>query len=329
MKTYKSLLEQAVAELTAAGVPEPDINAWYLLSWAIAIGQEEDSHLTIDREAESVYDDGKASVQKDGVSDDVEAARFALDLARRMPDKAWYMLHACDEAADAVQECLVRFTGYRCKGCPLEYITHYTEFMGLPFYVDPSVLIPRQDTECLVEEAIKISSGKDVLDLCTGSGCIAVSISKLGDAGSVTASDKSKEALKVAGINAAINDTDIRFLQGDMFKALGGTDDTYRGFDIITCNPPYIRRPEIHGLMREVRDYEPVMALDGGDDGLVFYRKLALEAGEYLRRKGVIMVEIGYDQADDVTRLFRGCHFKDIRVIKDLAGNDRVVTAVK
>lgn len=328
MKTYESLFGQAVAELTAAGVPEPDINAWYLLSWAISIGQENTCQLMTDRETESVSDTEGTSELKSGTGYE-EEARFVLDLAKQSPDRAWYLMHAGDEAADEVEECLTRFIGYRCKGCPLEYITHYTEFMGLPFYVDPSVLIPRQDTECLVEEVIKTSSGKDILDLCTGSGCIAVSISKLGDAGSVTATDKSKEALKVAGINAAINDTDIRFLQGDMFKALGGTDDTYRGFDIITCNPPYIRRSEIHDLMREVRDYEPVMALNGGDDGLVFYRKIALEAGAFLRRKGMIMVEIGYDQADDVTRLFRGCHFKDIRVIKDLAGNDRVVTAVK
>ena len=328
MKTYESLLEQAVDELTAAGVPEPDINAWYLMSWAIAIGQEDKSQMMTDGDDKAAGNEGRLSVQKDVVSGE-EEARFMLKLVGQMPDKSWYMLHSGDEADEVVAEIFARLIGYRCKGCPLEYITHYTEFMGLPFYVDPSVLIPRQDTECLAEEVIKASSGKDVLDLCTGSGCIAVSISKLGDAGSVTATDKSKEALKVSGINAAINEADIRFLQGDMFKALGGTDDAYRGFDIITCNPPYIRRSEIHDLMREVRDYEPVMALDGGDDGLVFYRKLALEAGAFLRRKGMIMVEIGYDQADDVTRLFRGCHFKDIRVIKDLAGNDRVVTAVK
>ena len=298
------------------------------MSWAIAIGQEDKSQMMTDGDDKAAGNEGRLSVQKDVVSGE-EEARFMLKLAGQMPDKSWYMLHSGDEADEVVAETFARLIGYRCKGCPLEYITHYTEFMGLPFYVDPSVLIPRQDTECLVEEAVKVSSGMDVLDLCTGSGCIAVSISKLGDAGSVTATDKSKEALRVAGINASINDADIRFIQGDMFKALGGTDDTYRGFDIITCNPPYIRRSDIHGLMREVRDYEPVMALDGGDDGLVFYRRIALEAGAFLRRKGMIMVEIGYDQADDVTRIFRGCHFKDIRVIKDLAGNDRVITAVK
>ena len=286
MKTYESLLAQGISELEAAEVAEPDINAWYLLAWTIAVGRENEraagTLLSGDKGVEKPAQ-GYASDVPDDVAD-------LLRLAAGMPARAWFILHGSDEADEFASRIFTKLTGYRAMGCPLEYITHYTEFMGLPFYVDPAVLIPRQDTECLVEEAVKLSEGKDVLDLCTGSGCIAVSISALGKPASVTATDKSREALKVACINAALNKAGIRFLYGDLFDAVGAPETEDGCFDMITCNPPYIRRDVIPDLMREVRDFEPVMALDGGEDGLDFYRKLAKEAGAFLRKDGIILM---------------------------------------
>ena len=313
MKTYESLLASGVEELKGSGVPEADINAWYLLAWSIAISRDE---------AECA----REAADDTGVHDeDLSSAEYVCKVSGLMPDRSWYILHSGDESDAGVAETFIRLIGYRKKGCPLEYITHYTEFMGLPIYVEPSVLIPRQDTECLVEEALKHSEGKRVLDICTGSGCIAVSIAKLGKPESVTATDKSGEALKVAGINAELNGVDITFFNGDMWEALDTEKGTENSFDLITCNPPYIRRGEIPELMREVCEYEPMMALDGGDDGLYFYRKLAERAGHFLSEKGRLIMEIGCDQAEEVSELFRAQGYMNIRVIKDLAGLDRVV----
>ena len=329
MKTYESLLARGTSMLDSSGVPEADINARYLLSWSIAIAREEKKQRSTVTGTDEKTEDIDSSSGKPNTTSDDDYARFALVLAGQMPDRAWFLLHSKDEADAPTTGIYERLIGYRCKGCPLEYITHYTEFMGLPVYVDPSVLIPRQDTECLVEEALKYSEGRDALDLCTGSGCIAVSLGKLGNPGSVTATDKSVEALRVAGINASINDTDIRLLQGDLWKALDKDRAENKRYGLITCNPPYIRHDVIPTLMREVRDYEPVMALEGGEDGLVFYRKLAAKAGVFLTDNGIILMEIGYDQGDDVVEIFTEHRYRNIRVIKDLAGQDRVVKAEK
>ena len=306
MKTFKELLGEKADELTQAGVPEPELNAWHLLAWSVALSNEQNG----DRSRTPNNEDEES---------------FVIRLAESMPDRAWYMMHADEYADELTEQTYNRLIGYRKKRVPLEYITHYTEFMGLPFYVDPSVLIPRQDTECVVETALDIlkedlkDTGADALDLCTGSGCIAVSLAKLGKVKSVTATDKSAEALQVASKNAAINHLDIRFLQGDMWDPIDAR------FDLIISNPPYIRDDVMPTLMEEVRDYEPVMALNGGEDGLFFYRCITEKIGVFLRKGGSLIFEIGYDQGEDVALLMREAGLTDIEVKKDYAGCDRVV----
>ncbi len=247
----------------------------------------------------------------------VKAYEEAVDKAI---DKAWIFTHGDEEAPEKVIVHLKSFVAHRAKGTPLEYITHETEFMGLSFYVDFRVLIPRQDTECLVEEAMKHCKGKTVLDMCTGSGCIAISLEKLADCASVTASDISIEALEVAKINAKNNNSNIEFLQSDLWKNIT------KKYDIITCNPPYIKRDVIPTLMREVKDFEPVLALDGGESGLDKYELILSEIKEHLNEGAMAFFEIGYDQGEAVSDLFEKAGFIDVKVTKDLAGNDRVVS---
>lgn len=208
----------------------------------------------------------------------------------------------------------------RASHIPLQYITGEQEFMGITFHVDSSVLIPRQDTEILVEEALKvITPGMEVLDICTGSGCIAVSITKLKPDVKVWAADVSQQALQVAKKNAEDNKAEVLFFQSDMFEKID------KKFDVILSNPPYIPTEVIKGLMPEVRDFEPMLALDGEEDGLKFYRILAEEGKKHLNPGGCLMVEIGYDQGEAVRELFWQQGYREIKVIKDLAGLDRVV----
>lgn len=211
----------------------------------------------------------------------------------------------------------------RAKHYPLQYIIGEQWFMGLPFKVDERVLIPRQDTEVLVERAIKYIGNKplDVLDMCTGSGCIAISIDKFCEKAKVSAADISKDALDLARTNAKLNDAKVEFYESNIFDNIS---DTY---DIIISNPPYIESRVIDTLMPEVKDYEPILALDGTDDGLEFYRKISMKAKDFLNKNGCIMYEIGCNQADDVSRLLEKNGFGNIEVIKDLAGHNRVVTA--
>lgn len=209
----------------------------------------------------------------------------------------------------------------RAKHIPLQYLTGEQEFMGLTFQVSPAVLIPRQDTECLVEEVLRVCAGKRVLDLCTGSGCIAISVAKLGAPAYVQATDLSEGALAVAKENALELHADVEFYRGNLYEAVRGR------FDIIVSNPPYIASAEIESLMPEVRVHEPRMALDGKEDGLSFYRRIITGAGEYLVPGGRIFFEIGFDQAMAVSELLHENGFQDIHVKKDYAGLDRVVFA--
>ena len=213
----------------------------------------------------------------------------------------------------------------RSEGCPVQYLTGSTEFMGLPFFVNENVLIPRQDTEVLVETALsKMKPECRLLDMCTGSGCIVLSLSKLGTVAQGTGADISEEALKVAERNRENLGLDqVNLIQSNLFTEIEGT------FDMIVSNPPYIPTEVVNGLMREVRDHEPRLALDGSEDGLLFYRKLAEESGRYLVPGGSLLLEIGFDQGADVSQLLEQAGFKDIHVKKDLAGLDRVVYAVK
>lgn len=208
------------------------------------------------------------------------------------------------------------------QGTPIQYITNHQQFMALDFYVDENVLIPQPDTEILVEEGLKIikEQNRKVLDLCTGSGAIAVSIAHYCQNSTVTATDISKEALEVARKNANLNNVNIEFIESDLFDEL-----TERSFDIILSNPPYIETDIINTLVKDVQ-LEPHLALDGGKDGLKFYRRILAEAHKYLKTDGYLMLEIGYNQGNAVINLKHN-NLKLItkQPIKDLDGNDRVV----
>ena len=211
------------------------------------------------------------------------------------------------------------------KGIPLEHITHQKEFMKLNFFVDENVLIPRQDTEILVEEVIKIAqkiNAKKILDLCTGSGAIAVSLAKYLPETEITAIDISNEALKIAKKNSINNEVEnqITFISSDMFTNLNDEK-----FDIIVSNPPYIKRNVIESLDKEVKK-EPYIALDGGEDGLYFYRKIIKESYQYLKYGGYLCLEIGFDQKRDVIELIENEEkFDNTYSKKDLYDNDRIV----
>lgn len=213
----------------------------------------------------------------------------------------------------------------RAGHIPLQHLVGTQEFMGLTFKVNENVLIPRQDTELLVENVADcLGNGeRTVLDMCTGSGCIAVSIDRLSKDSKVTAVDISEKALEVAQENNRFNNANVTFIQSDLFTNVTGR------YDIIVSNAPYIRTDEIPKLMEEVKSHEPVMALDGMEDGLYFYKKICNEASDYLNDNGKIFFEIGYDQGDDVSEILRQNRFCNIEVLKDLSGNDRVVIARK
>lgn len=247
-------------------------------------------------------------------------AWMLLEMAAKI-DRSYYYLHMED---DITQEQLNEYEWAlkkRAEHIPLQYIVGETEFMGLPFKVNSSVLIPRQDTETLVEEALKVAKpGMKVLDMCTGSGCIIISILHHGKELEGYASDISRHAINVAKENAKLNQVAVSFETGDLFDHIKGK------YDIIVSNPPYIRTEEIAKLMPEVQNFEPFDALDGKEDGLFFYRKIVEQAGDYLNPGGHLLFEIGHDQGAEVSELMEQAGFKDVRVIKDLAGNDRVVT---
>ena len=218
---------------------------------------------------------------------------------------------------------------------PLQYLTGEQEFMGIPFYVNQNVLIPRQDTECLVEAVLKeLTSGKvRVLDLCTGSGCIGISIGKLAgevqrkkegepkekSCIDVVCSDISEKALEVAKRNAARNGVEVTLKESNLFENITGK------FHVIVSNPPYITGAEMEELMPEVRLFEPEMALYGMEDGLYFYREITRQAPEYLEENGMLFFEIGCRQGQEVSGLMKQAGFRDIRIEKDLAELDRIV----
>lgn len=238
-------------------------------------------------------------------------------------DRSFYYLHMEEDMPEEqVSEYEIALKK-RAERVPLQYIVGETEFMGLKFKVNSNVLIPRQDTETLVEEALKVvKPGMRVLDLCTGSGCIIISILRNVTNVEGYAIDISKQALNVAKENARLNDVSVMFERSDLFDNVTGT------FDIIVSNPPYIRTEEIVKLMPEVQSFEPMEALDGKEDGLYFYREIVAKCKDYLNPDGRILFEIGYDQGEAVSVLLREAGFADVRVIKDLAHNDRVVTGM-
>ena len=210
------------------------------------------------------------------------------------------------------------------SGIPIQYITNKQEFMTEEYYVDENVLIPQPDTEILVEEVLKICANNNcsakILDLCTGSGAIAISLKKRMMKSTMFASDVSIKALNIARKNANINGTEINFIESDLFDKIQEKD-----FDIIVSNPPYIKKEVLKTLSKQVQN-EPTLALDGGESGLEFYEKIANEAYIYIKNNGFLCLEIGYDQAKEVEEiLIKNKYYKDMRVIKDLSNNDRCI----
>ena len=285
--TNRELLKEGSMQLRAAGITEADTDAWLLFSACMGIDRTE------------------YLMRSDAVVPDDKAEEYLGKLKRR-----------------AGRE-------------PVQYIEETAPFMGFDFYVNENVLIPRMDTEILVSEAIKrariMFSQRQhdvnfrILDMCTGSGCIAQSTYLLlkneGCTVEVDAVDISEKALEVAGINASRLGAQVKLIRGNLFE------NVVNKYSMILSNPPYIRTDVIADLEPEVREHEPMLALDGTADGLYFYREITDKAWEYLENNGILMYEIGYDQALEVSDMLRQKGYTDIAVIKDFAGLDRVVAA--
>lgn len=231
------------------------------------------------------------------------------------------LCHGDREVSEKEEEQYRKTIEQRAQHVPLQHILGYQDFMGLRFHVNEHVLIPRQDTEILVEEAMRyLHDGMRILDLCTGSGCILLSLLHYSNDCEGTGVDISKEALQVAALNAELLGIKADFLKSDLYEKVTGK------FDLLVSNPPYIERKVIPTLMEEVREYDPYIALDGGEDGLDFYRRIIGGAQDYLKRGGQILMEIGSGQAKAVSELLREAGFKEIDVCRDFAGLDRVVS---
>lgn len=229
------------------------------------------------------------------------------------------------EQQDALTKLLTQYK----EGKPLQYLLGHTSFMGLPFQVRPGVLIPRNDTEILCEYALScLPVQAYVLDMCTGSGCIGISLQKLRPDIQIFLSDISPEAVRLCRENARalIPDKQYHILQGDLFSPVKRQFPKTR-FDMILSNPPYIPSPTVKTLEKQVREYEPILALDGGTDGLKLYRRLIKEAPSFLKQDGRLLLEIGYDQAEAVSDLLKTSPFTQVEIMKDYGGNYRVAAA--
>lgn len=274
-----------------------------------------------------LYKVGTVKLAEEGIEEFSLDAWYLLEYVTGV-SKAMYFAEpertVSEENADRYIDCIRR----RAAHIPLQHITGEQEFMGYPFCVNEHVLIPRQDTEILVEEAIQIMRPKmKILDMCTGSGCIVLSILKMckekyymTDLQGVGA-DVSEEALKVARENSRRLEVPVTWIQSDLFAKIPEEEK----YDVIVSNPPYIETAVIDTLQEEVRLHDPYIALDGKEDGLYFYRRIISEADKYLKPQGKLMFEIGCDQAEAVEELMKNAGYEQITVKKDLAGLDRVV----
>lgn len=274
-----------------------------------------------------LYKVGTVKLAEEGIEEFSLDAWYLLEYVTGV-SKAMYFAEperaVSEENADRYIDCIRR----RAAHIPLQHITGEQEFMGYPFCVNEHVLIPRQDTEILVEEAIQVMRPKmKVLDMCTGSGCIVLSILKMcrekyymTDLQGIGA-DVSEEALKVARENGRRLEVPVTWIQSDLFAKIPEEEK----YDVIVSNPPYIETAVIDTLQEEVRLHDPYIALDGKEDGLYFYRRIISEAGKYLKTQGKLMFEIGCDQAEAVEELMKNAGYEQITVKKDLAGLDRVV----
>ena len=270
------------------------------------------------------YEQGCRSLQAAGIEEATLDARLLLE-AVCGTDRNDLLVHGEQPVAPEAEEKYLNWIRQRAEHIPLQQLTGEQDFMGLTFTVNEHVLIPRQDTEILVEEVLKeLHDGMRILDMCTGSGCILLSLLHYSNDCEGLGVDLSAEALKVAGRNALKVLTPEKaehahFLQSDLFEKVEGK------FEIIVSNPPYIASAEVEKLMPEVRDHEPRMALDGTEDGLYFYRRIIEEAGRHLVSSGMLFFEIGYDQGQAVSELMRTQGYREVQVVQDYAGLDRVV----
>lgn len=239
--------------------------------------------------------------------------------------KEWVTTNIENEIDEESYNKFLKLHKERIQGIPLQYILGEQYFMGLKFLVNKDVLIPRPDTEILVYEVLELvkkhNENVKILDLCTGSGCIAISLAKNVENAEIFASDISNKALIVAENNSKLNETNVKFLKSDMFQDIEEKD-----FDIIVSNPPYIASGDMASLSKEVLE-EPHGALDGGADGLNFYRCIAENALNYLNKNGTLALEIGYNQAEGIFDILKKFKYNNIRLVKDYSGNDRVIIA--
>lgn len=267
-----------------------------------------------------IYKEGAEILEHAGIPDAKPDAWYLLEYVTGISRASYFgdpKREVPKEQAESYREVILRRAGH----IPLQHITGEQEFMGYSFLVNPDVLIPRQDTETLTEEALKFTEpGMKVLDMCTGSGCILISLMKKCHGLTGTGCDISEKALKTARENGRRLQVEASWIQSDLFEQIS------ERFDLIVSNPPYIRTGVIEELQEEVRLHDPWIALDGKKDGLYFYRRIIAESTGYIRDNGALMFEIGHDQAEDVVRLMEEAGYTQIRVKKDLAGLDRVVT---
>ena len=274
--------------------------------------------------------EGEARLAQNGIENSTMEARYLLEY---ICDFNWaqYLMQADTEADPQEEYKYLKLIDQRCTHYPLQYIMGSADFMGLEFMVNDSVLIPRQDTEVLVETILDKAniSGGSVLDMCTGSGCILVSLMTHGAFGSGVGVDISERALDTARLNGFFNrehwmkdgrnGEDVQWILSNLFENVEGQ------FDVLVSNPPYIPGHVVDTLMPEVRDHEPRLALEAADEGLEFYKKITKEAKNYLKEDGWLFYEIGCEQGEAVTQILKENNFTDIHTVKDLAGLDRVV----
>lgn len=268
----------------------------------------------------NLYEAGKAVLETAGVKEYELDARLLLEYVCHT-SRHDLLVHGDREIPAEAEAEYWNVIKKREQRMPLQYITGEQEFMGLVFRTHPEVLIPRQDTETLTEEAMRyLQDGMSILDLCTGTGCILLSLLNYSNHCKGTGADLSPAAVGIAEENAKrLGIEGAEFLQSDLFEKISGC------YDMIVSNPPYIPTRVIQELMEEVREYEPKLALDGHEDGLFFYREIARGSREYLRRGGYLFFEIGHDQGKDVVRIMEENKYQDVRICQDLAGMDRVV----
>ena len=269
----------------------------------------------------TLYREGVGQLQAAGVKAANTDARLLLEFVCKTGMNTLFS-HPDKEISKEEEILYKEFILRRKNGEPVQYITGEQEFMGLNFKTDPSTLIPRLDTESVVEDALsELHDGMRILDLCTGSGCILLSLLKYSNDCIGIGTDISAKAVELAQLNSQRLGIEATFLQGDLFEGVEGK------FDIILSNPPYIESAVIETLDDEVRKFEPMSALDGGEDGLVFYRRIAKEAKRYLKRGAVLIFEIGYNQGESVPGILSEEGYQEIVVKKDLAGLNRTVMA--